>query len=209
MRKAPTLAITILLLTAGCSDYLGLETKQTEQFDEVDLSNTSQVEDLVEHHHEELADSSSYTANATYHRNGSIYRYKRISVVQSEQTASIVERYFSPDEKQERVISGNEFREDGPWSETVLLPITPFIAGFQFEQVKQTDNAIIYEANSLYPDAPIAEAESASGKLVLNNDGIITHLSFTIDYEAGHTLESRIYEYEVKEINSTEINETD
>lgn len=208
MRKVPALAITILLLTAGCADYVGSESKQAEQFEDVDFSNTSQVDSLFEHHHQELANTSSYTANATYHRNGSIHRYERISVVRSEKTARIVDRYFSSGDVQERIVSGDEFREHGPWPNAVQLPIPSFVTGFQFEQVEQTGDAISYKANGVNPDAPIAEAESASGKLVLNNDGIITHLSFTIEYEAGHELESRSYEYDVEEIDGAKMNET-
>ena len=209
MRTVPALAVCVLLLTAGGAEFVGLETERTDQFDDVDLSNSSRVDSLFDHHHEELAAASSYTANATYYRNGSIHRYERVAVVRSDRTAEIVNRYFESGDRQERVVSGGEFRENGPWSETVQLPIPQFVAGLQFEQVEATDDATRYEADSRYPDAPIAAAESVSGTLVLNGDGIVTRLSVTIDYEPGHEQERQRYVYEVDDVGSTEIDESD
>jgi len=209
MRSVPALAMATLLLTAGCAEFVGPETERTDQFDGVDLSNTSQVDGLFDQHREALAAASSYTANATYYRNGSIHRYERVAVVRSDRTAEIVDRYFESGDRQERVVSSEEFREDGPWSEAVQLPIPQFVAGFQFEQVETADDAVRYEADSLYPDAPIEAAESVSGTLALNDDGVVTRLSVTIDYEPGHELERQRYVYEVDEVGSTEIDESD
>lgn len=203
MKKVPEIAVAVLLMSAGCATIFG-QSYQDSQASGVDLGNTTQVDSAFERHSSVLVNTSSYIVNATWYRNGTEHRAKKLTVDRSEQAVKIIQEDFDGDPPRVQTTTGDKISERDSWNPGVALPLPRIVSSLDFEQVETREHSVVYQAEGFRSGrTTIDNVDSISGELTLRNSGIISYMSIAIEYEENHNPETSRFVYNVSKADGS------
>lgn len=229
----------ILCLASGCLSTPVQHHSTTQEIQEEELVQTVEgadsydIRELYEMHRQTLANTSGYTIQQTYTKNGVNDRQRQLhvsfgaeravlKVASSRETrtefineSGTFVRY-TPQSTNETTFdahtsTGDGFSAHDSFSSMVQPPLPGVVSSFDYEYTANEGGEYIFTADSLKPPSETeytpwvrANVSHAESKLVIDERGFIQSYSSTVTLDTGQIKTSH-FQYQVQNVNQTQV----
>lgn len=229
----------ILWLATGCLSTPVQQPSTTQEIQEEEIVQTVEgadsydVRELYEMHRQTLANTSGYTIQQNYSKDGLNVRQRQLHVSFDEQRAVLkvassretrtefinetgtFVRYTPQSTNEttfdEQTSTGDEFSAHDSFSSMVQPPLPGVVSSFDYEYTGNEGGEYIFTADSLKPPSETeytpwvrANVSHAESRLVIDERGFIQSYSSTVTLDTGQ-IKSSHFQYQVQNVNQTQV----